>query len=271
MTLQKKAAQLRIDIIEELYKAQSGHPGGSLSCIDELVALYYNVMNVDPADPQMPDRDRFVLSKGHCCPALYAVLADKGFFPKEELMTLRQLGSHLQGHPDKNKTPGVDACTGSLGQGASIAVGMAMAAKHAGKRYQVYTMVGDGERQEGQIWEAAMAAAHYKLDNLTVILDHNGLQIDGRNDDVMSLGNICAKFAAFGFHVITINGHDFDQILSAYQEAAATKGQPTVILAKTVKGKGVSFMENNPGWHGTTIKTADYEAAMKELEAALNG
>ena len=167
MTLQKKAAQLRIDIIEELYKAQSGHPGGSLSCIDELVALYYNVMNVDPADPQMPDRDRFVLSKGHCCPALYAVLADKGFFPKEELMTLRQLGSHLQGHPDKNKTPGVDACTGSLGQGMSIAVGMAMAAKHGGKRYQVYTMVGDGECQEGQIWEAAMAAAHYKLDNLT--------------------------------------------------------------------------------------------------------
>ena len=242
MTLQKKAAQLRIDIIEELYKAQSGHPGGSLSCIDELVALYYNVMNVDPADPQMPDRDRFVLSKGHCCPALYAVLADKGFFPKEELMTLRQLGSHLQGHPDKNKTPGVDACTGSLGQGASIAVGMAMAAKHAGKSYQVYTMVGDGECQEGQIWEAAMAAAHYKLDNLTVILDHNGLQIDGRNDDV-----------------------------TAALRLPHNPGKPKFICCETVKGKGVSFMENNPGWHGTTIKTADYEAAMKELEAALNG
>ena len=270
MTLRKKAAQLRIDIIEELYKAQSGHPGGSLSCIDELVSLYYNVMNVDPADPQMPDRDRFVLSKGHCCPALYAVLADKGFFPKEELMTLRQLGSHLQGHPDKNKTPGVDACTGSLGQGMSIAVGMAMAAKHAGKSYQVYTMVGDGECQEGQIWEAAMAAAHYKLDNLTVILDHNGLQIDGKNDDVMSLGNICAKFAAFGFDTVTVNGHDIDAVTAALR-LPHTTGKPKFICCETVKGKGVSFMENNPGWHGTTIKTADYEAAMKELEAALNG
>jgi len=198
------------------------------------------------------------------------VLADKGFFPKEELMTLRQLGSHLQGHPDKNKTPGVDACTGSLGQGMSIAVGMAMAAKHAGKSYQVYTMVGDGECQEGQIWEAAMAAAHYKLDNLTVILDHNGLQIDGKNDDVMSLGNICAKFAAFGFDTVTVNGHDIDAVTAALR-LPHTTGKPKFICCETVKGKGVSFMENNPGWHGTTIKTADYEAAMKELEAALNG
>lgn len=270
MTLEKKAAQLRIDIINELYEAQSGHPGGSLSCIDALVALYYDVMNVDPADPQAPERDRFVLSKGHCCPALYAVLADKGFFPKSELATLRKLGSHLQGHPDKNKTPGVDACTGSLGQGVSIAVGMAMAAKLGGKSYQVYTMVGDGECQEGQIWEAAMAAAHYKLDNFTVLLDHNGLQIDGRNDDVMSLGSICAKFAAFGFDTVTVDGHDINAVIAALR-IPHTPGKPKFICCETVKGKGVSFMENDPAWHGTAIKTADYETAMKELEAAFNG
>ena len=265
MTLQKKAAQLRIDIIEELYKAQSGHPGGSLSCIDELVALYYNVMNVDPSHPQMPDRDRFVLSKGHCCPALYAVLADKGYFDKAELATLRKLGSHLQGHPDMRKTPGVDANTGSLGQGVAIAMGMALAAKHGGKDYRVFTLVGDGEAQEGLVWEASMAAAHYKLDNFTVILDHNGLQIDGKNDDVMSLGDVCAKFAAFGFDVVTVNGHDIDAITAALK-APAAPGKPKFVCCETVKGKGVSFMENNASWHGATIKTADYEAAIKELE-----
>ena len=266
MILQEKVAQLRIDIIEMLYKSQSGHPGGSLSCIDALAALYYNAIKVDPQNPQDPDRDRFVLSKGHCCPALYAVLADKGFFPKEELSTLRRLGSRLQGHPDANMTPGVDASTGSLGQGISIAVGMAMAAKHGGKAYKVYTMIGDGECQEGLVWEAAMAAAHYKLDNLTVILDHNGLQIDGANDKVMSLGSICAKFAAFGFDTYTVDGHDTDAVTVAL-ELPATPGKPKFICCETVKGKGVSFMENNPGWHGSTIKTADYEAAMRELEA----
>ena len=265
MTLQEKAHRLRIDIIEMLYKAQSGHPGGSLSCLDELVALYYNVMNVDPKNPRDPDRDRFVLSKGHCCPALYAVLADRGFFPREELGTLRKLGSSLQGHPDMETTPGVDASTGSLGQGISIAVGMAMAAKHGGKSYKVYTMVGDGECQEGLVWEAAMAAAHYKLDNLTVLLDHNGLQIDGANDSVMSLGNICLKFQAFGFDTYSVDGHDIDAVTIALK-APFTPGKPKFICCESVKGKGVSFMENKAGWHGTTIKTADYEAAMLELE-----
>ena len=265
MTLEEKAHQLRVDIIEMLYKAQSGHPGGSLSCIDALVALYYNVMNIDPANPHWEDRDRFVLSKGHCCPALYAVLADKGFFPREELWTLRQLGSHLQGHPDMRKTPGVDANTGSLGQGISIAMGMALAAKHGGKGYKVYTMVGDGECQEGLVWEAAMAAAHYKLDNFTVILDHNRLQIDGENDKVMSLGSICAKFASFGFDTYSVDGHSIDAITLALN-IPFTPGKPKFICCETVKGKGVSFMENNAGWHGSAIKTADYEAAMRELE-----
>lgn len=265
MNLKEKARLLRIDIIEMLYKAQSGHPGGSLSCIDALVALYYNVMKNDPANPDDPDRDRFVLSKGHCCPALYAVLADRGYFPKEALGTLRQLGSILQGHPDARLTPGVEASTGSLGQGISIAVGMAMAAKHGGKSYKVYTMLGDGECQEGMVWEAAMAAAHYKLDNLTVLLDHNGLQIDGRNDDVMSLGSICAKFAAFGFETLTVDGHDIDAVTVALKQPAVP-GRPRFICLETVKGKGVSFMENKAGWHGSAIKTADYEAAMRELE-----
>ena len=266
MTLQKKAAQLRIDIIEELYKAQSGHPGGSLSCIDELVALYYNVMNVDPADPQMPDRDRFVLSKGHCCPALYAVLADKGFFPKEELMTLRQLGSHLQGHPDKNKTPGVDACTGSLGQGISTACGMALSGKISSDTYKVYTVLGDGEIEEGQVWEAAMFAAHYKLDNLVAVVDNNGLQIDGKISEVMSPYPIDEKFKAFGWHVICIDGHDFDQIEAAFNEAETVLNQPTVIIQKSVKGKGVSFMENQVGWHGKAPNAEQREQALKELE-----
>lgn len=270
MTLQEKAAHLRLDIINMLYEAKSGHPGGSLSCLDTLIALYYNVMNVRPGAPHWEERDRFVLSKGHCAPALYAVLADKGYFDKAELMTLRKLESHLQGHPDMRKTPGVDANTGSLGQGIAIAMGMALAAKHAKKDYHVYTLVGDGECQEGLVWEAAMAAAHYKLDNFTVILDHNGLQIDGKNDDVMSLGDVCAKFKAFGFDVITVDGHDIDAVTAALK-AAHTPGCPKFVCCETVKGKGVSFMENNASWHGSTIKTADYEAAKKELEAAING
>ena len=269
MTLQKKAAQLRIDIIEELYKAQSGHPGGSLSCIDELVALYYNVMNVDPADPQMPDRDRFVLSKGHCCPALYAVLADKGFFPKEELMTLRQLGSHLQGHPDKNKTPGVDACTGSLGQGISAACGMALGAKLAGKDFRVFTVLGDGEIQEGQVWEAAMYASAKGLDNLVAVVDNNGLQIDGKIAEVNSPYPIAEKFKSFGWNVLEISAHSFDEIDAAFSAAAEFKGKPSVIVASSVKGKGVSFMEDQVGWHGTAPNAEQYEQAMSELNAAL--
>ncbi len=265
MTLQEKARQLRLDTINELYEAQSGHPGGSLSCMDILVALYYNVMNIRPEEPRWEERDRFVMSKGHCCPALYAVLADKGYFDKAELMTLRKLGSHLQGHPDMRKTPGVDANTGSLGQGIAIAMGMALAAKHGGKDYRVFTLLGDGEAQEGLVWEASMAAAHYKLDNFTVILDHNKLQIDGRNDDVMSLGNICAKFAAFGFDVVPVDGHDIDAVTAALK-VPHTPGKPKFVCCETVKGKGVSFMENNASWHGSTIKTADYEAAIKELE-----
>ena len=265
MTLQEKARQLRLDTINELYEAQSGHPGGSLSCMDILVALYYNVMNIRPEEPRWEERDRFVMSKGHCCPALYAVLADKGYFDKAELMTLRKLGSHLQGHPDMRKTPGVDANTGSLGQGIAIAMGMALAAKHGGKDYRVFTLLGDGEAQEGLVWEASMAAAHYKLDNFTVILDHNKLQIDGRNDDVMSLGDICAKFAAFGFDVVTVDGHDIDAVTAALK-VPHTPGKPKFVCCETVKGKGVSFMENNASWHGSTKKTADYEAAIKELE-----
>ena len=265
MTLQEKARQLRLDTINELYEAQSGHPGGSLSCMDILVALYYNVMNIRPEEPRWEERDRFVMSKGHCCPALYAVLADKGYFDKAELMTLRKLGSHLQGHPDMRKTPGVDANTGSLGQGIAIAMGMALAAKHGGKDYRVFTLLGDGEAQEGLVWEASMAAAHYKLDNFTVILDHNKLQIDGRNDDVMSLGDICAKFAAFGFDVVTVDGHDIDAVTAALK-VPHTPGKPKFVCCETVKGKGVSFMENNASWHGSTIKTADDEAAIKELE-----
>ena len=265
MTLQEKARQLRLDTINELYEAQSGHPGGSLSCMDILVALYYNVMNIRPEEPRWEERDRFVMSKGHCCPALYAVLADKGYFDKAELMTLRKLGSHLQGHPDMRKTPGVDANTGSLGQGIAIAMGIALAAKHGSREYRVFTLLGDGEAQEGLVWEASMAAAHYKLDNFTVILDHNKLQIDGRNDDVMSLGDICAKFAAFGFDVVTVDGHDIDAVTAALK-APHTPGKPKFVCCETVKGKGVSFMENNASWHGSTIKTADYEAAIKELE-----
>ena len=266
MTLQEKAKQLRIDIINELYEAQSGHPGGSLSCLETLIALYYNVMDVRPGDPHWEDRDRFIMSKGHCCPALYAVLADKGYFGKEELATLRKLGSHLQGHPDMRKTPGVDANTGSLGQGVSIAVGMALGAKHLGKDTKVFALVGDGESQEGQIWEAYMAAAHYKLDNLTVIIDNNGLQIDGTNDQVMSLGDLPAKLRAFGFDLIELpDGNDLDAVEAALSKPTMP-GKPKAILAHTVKGKGVSFMENQVGWHGKAPNAEQREQALKELE-----
>ena len=268
--LKKVANEVRKGIVTGVHAAKSGHPGGSLGAADIMTYLYFEEMNVDPADPRKADRDRFVLSKGHCAPGLYAVLAERGFFPKEDLETLRHIGSHLQGHPNMNDTPGVDMSTGSLGQGISAAVGMAVAAKHWGDDYRTYALLGDGESEEGQVWEAAMFAGNQQLDNLCVIVDHNGLQIDGRNDDVMSLGNICAKFAAFGFDTVTVNGHDIDAVTAALR-LPHTTGKPKFICCETVKGKGVSFMENNPGWHGATIKTADYEAAMKELEAALNG
>jgi transketolase len=264
--LKEVCRQVRIDIINEVTEAASGHPGGSLSAVEMLVALYFKVMNIDPKNPQDPDRDRFVLSKGHAAPGLYAVLAERGYFDKEELHTLRKLGSKLQGHPDPKKLPGIDAATGSLGQGISIAVGMALGAKIAKNGAKVYTMVGDGEMQEGMVWEAAMAAANYKLDNFTVFVDNNGLQISGKNDDVMALGDIAAKFSAFGFDVIEVeDGNDIEQILAAI-EHPVTPDKPKCILAHTVKGKGVSFMENNVGWHGTAPKEDQRQAALKELE-----
>jgi len=246
-----------------LYTCQSGHPGGSLSCVEILMALYYKTMRFDPANPKMEGRDRMVLSKGHGNPALYAILADLGFFPREDLWTLRQLHSHLQGHPDMMKTPGIDANTGSLGQGASIAIGMAIAAKYKKADYKVYAVLGDGEIQEGMIWEAAMSAAHYKLDNLVFLLDHNGLQIDGSNDQVMGLGNIMEKFAAFGFECLKVDGHDIGAIAKAL--AVPVSGKPKFICCETVKGKGVSFMENNAGWHGKPMNAGEYATAMKEL------
>ena len=264
MDYQNKEKELQRDIIKMIYEAGSGHAGGSLSVLDILMVLYYDVMKTDPENPDWEDRDRLVLSTGHACPALYAILADRGYFPKEELWTLRKLGSRLQGHPDANKTPGVDCNTGSLGQGASIAAGMAMGAKYLKKDYHVYTVIGDGESQEGMIWEVAMSAAHFKLDNFTMILDHNGLQIDGSNDDVMGIGDICGKFAASGWNVIRVkDGHDFDEIRLALGQRCDKK--PTFICCETVKGHGVSFMENDYGWHGKTIDTPTYEAAMKEL------
>jgi transketolase len=266
--LKEKAKLIRQDIIKMLYAAKSGHPGGSLSCV-ELILAVYNNMKVDPKNPKWDDRDRFVLSKGHAAPTLYAVLADWGFFPKSDLITLRKIDSHLQGHPDMKKTPGVDMCTGSLGQGVSISTGIALAGKTRKKDFKVVALLGDGELQEGLVWEASMAAAHYKLDNLTIIIDNNGLQIDGSNDEVMGLGDLRAKFDAFGFKTFVVNGHDFDEINAALK--AEVKGQPKCIIAKTVKGKGVSFMENNFNWHGKGIGDDDYKAAMAELEVQKNG
>lgn len=267
--LKKQATLIRKHIIEEVFSASSGHPGGSLSCTDILTALYFNEMKVDASNPKWEDRDRFVLSKGHCAPALYATLAEKGFFPAEDLTGFRNIDSYLQGHPSMKNVPGVDMSTGSLGQGISAAVGMALAGKVDNKDYRVYAILGDGEIEEGQVWEASMAAAHYKLDNLTAFLDHNGLQIDGKITDVMSPESVGDKFKAFGWKVISINGHDFTQIIEAIEEAKKIKGVPTVIIAETVKGKGVSFMENAAGWHGTAPNKEQRDQAIAELDAIL--
>ena len=264
--LQKKANEVRRGIVTAVHSAKSGHPGGSLSAADILTYLYYEKMNIDPKDPRGADRDRFVLSKGHIAPALYSVLANRGYFPVEDLKTLRHTGSYLQGHPDMKHIPGVDMSSGSLGQGLSAAVGMALAGKLDKKSYRVYAMCGDGEIEEGQIWEASMFAAARKLDNLTVIIDNNNLQIDGTIEEVCSPYPIADKFEAFGFHVICIDGHDFDAIENAFAEAEKTEGKPTAIVAKTTKGKGVSFMENQCGWHGKAPNDEEYAQAMKDLE-----
>ena len=268
LELEKMANEIRKDIVTAVHSAKSGHPGGSLSSADIFTYLYFEEMNVDPANPKWEDRDRFVLSKGHVAPGLYSTLAEKGYFPKEDLKTLRHTGSYLQGHPDMKHIPGVDMSSGSLGQGVSVAVGMAVAGKYDKKDYRVYTLTGDGEIQEGQIWEAAMWAGHRKLDNLVVIVDNNNLQIDGSVEDVCSPYPIDKKFEAFNFHVINIDGNDFDQIRAAFKEARETKGMPTAIIAKTVKGKGVSFMENAAGWHGKAPNDEEYEIAMADLEKA---
>lgn len=269
MELEQIACQIRVHIINMLEKSQSGHPGGSLSSAEILTALYFKEMNIDPTNPKWEDRDRFVLSKGHAAPVLYAALAEKGFFPKEELNNLRKVNSMLQGHPDMKGTPGVDMTTGSLGQGLSAAGGMALAAKIDKKDYRVYSIIGDGESQEGIIWEAAMFAAHYKLDNLTVFLDNNGLQIDGTNDEVMNIEPIDDKFKAFGWNVLKIDGHSINEIIKAIEEAKNTKGKPTMIIAKTFKGKGVSFMENQVGWHGKAPSNEDACKALEELGGVL--
>ena len=267
--LQTLACKVRIGIVESTNAAKCGHPGGSLSAADVITYLYNRELNVDPADPKKWDRDRFVLSKGHCAPALYAALAHRGFFPVEDLLTLRKIGSYLQGHPNMNSVPGVDMSTGSLGQGISTACGMALAARLQNNPCRVYTLLGDGEIQEGQVWEACMFASHYKLDNLCVIIDNNGLQIDGNIADVMSPYPIVDKLVAFGLHVIPVNGHSFDELEAAFAEAKTIKGQPTAIVMTTVQGKGVSFMENNAGWHGKSTNPAEFEVAMTELKAAL--
>lgn len=268
LELQKTANEVRKGIVTAVHSAKAGHPGGSLSAADIFTYLYFEEMNIDPKNPKMADRDRFVLSKGHTAPGLYSALANRGYFPVEDLKTLRHLGSYLQGHPCMQETPGVDMSSGSLGQGISAAVGMALAAKMDGKEYRTYTLLGDGEIQEGQVWEAAMFAGHRKLDNLVVIVDNNNLQIDGKITDVNSPYPIDKKFEAFNFHVINIDGNDFDQIEAAFKEARKTKGMPTAIIAKTIKGKGVSFMEDQAGWHGKAPNDEQYAQAMEELEKA---
>ncbi|MBP3735494.1 MAG: transketolase [Lachnospiraceae bacterium] len=268
LELKKKASAVRKGILTAVYSAQSGHPGGSLSAADIDTFLFFEEMNIDPENPSDPGRDRFVLSKGHTAPALYAAMANRGYFPVEELTTFRKLGSRLQGHPSMQYLPGIDMSSGSLGQGISAACGMALAGKLDGSSHRVYTLLGDGELQEGEVWEAAMFAAAKKLDNLVVIVDNNNLQIDGDISEVNSPYPIDEKFRAFGFHVICIDGHDFDEIRKAFAEARQTKGVPTAVIAKTVKGKGVSFMENNAGWHGKAPNTEQYEMAVKELEEA---
>ena len=267
--LTKKAVEVRKGIIEAVYWAQSGHPGGSLSVADILTVLYFNEMNIDEKNPNWEDRDRLVLSKGHCSPALYSCLANRGYFPVEDLKTFRKIDSYLQGHPDKNKVPGVDMTTGSLGQGLSAANGMAIAAKMDNKDYRVYCILGDGEIEEGQIWEAAMTSNKYKLDNLCVIVDNNNLQIDGTIEEVMSSYPIDEKFRSFGFEIIKIDGHDIEEITKAFEVAKNIKGKPTCIIAKTVKGKGISYMENQVGWHGKAPNEEQYKEAMVSLGTGL--
>ena len=267
--LEIQACHVRMGIIDATHGAKAGHPGGSLSATEMFTYLYFKELNVDPSNPKWEGRDRFVLSKGHTAPGLYSALAHRGFFPVEDLVTLRHIDSYLQGHPNMNTVPGVDMSTGSLGQGISVAVGMALGLKHQGKSARVYTLLGDGEIQEGQVWEACMAAAHYKLDNFVAIVDNNGLQIDGNVADVMSPYPIVDKLVAFGFHTIAIDGHNFDEIEAAMNEARATKGQPTAIVMKTTKGKNVSFMENKAGWHGKAPNDAEHEQAISELKAIL--
>ena len=269
LSLQKTACKIRKGIIESTHAAKCGHPGGSLSATEMFTYLYFKEMNIDPANPKWADRDRFVLSKGHTAPGLYATLANRGFFPVDDLLTLRRIDSYLQGHPNMNTVPGVDMSTGSLGQGVSVAAGMALGLKKQGKDARVYTLLGDGEIQEGQVWEACMFASHYKLDNLCIVVDNNGLQIDGNIADVMSPYPIVDKLVAFGFDVQAIDGHDFDAIEAAFAKARETKGQPSAIVIKSVKGKGVSFMENNAGWHGKAPNDAEYAQAMEELKAQL--
>ena len=269
LSLQKTACKIRMGIIESTHAAKCGHPGGSLSATEMFTYLYFKEMNIDPANPKWAGRDRFVLSKGHTAPGLYATLANRGFFPVEDLLTLRKADSYLQGHPNMNLVPGVDMSTGSLGQGVSVAVGMALAAKHTGKQNRVYSLLGDGEIQEGQVWEACMAAAHYDLDNLCIVIDNNGLQIDGNIADVMSPYPIVDKLVAFGFDVQAIDGHDFDAIEAAFAHARTVKGKPSAIVISSTKGKGVSFMENNAGWHGKAPNDAEYAQAMAELKAQL--
>ena len=264
--LEEKALEVRRLIIRSLNAAGSGHPGGSLSSADIVTALYFREMDIDPEHPDKQDRDRFIFSKGHAAPAQYAALAVRGYFPPEDLMTLRKMGSDFQGHPNKDLVPGVEMSTGSLGQGFSVACGMAQANRMDGSKARVYTILGDGELQEGLVWEAAMSASHYRLDNLLAIVDNNGLQIDGRNDDVMTVEPIGEKFAAFGWNVIEIDGHDFEQILAAFDDARACKGKPSVIVAKTVKGKGVSFMEDQAGWHGKAPDDEQTKTALEDLK-----
>lgn len=267
LELQKMANEIRKGIITAVHSAKAGHPGGSLSATEVFTYLYFEEMNIDPKNPKKADRDRFVLSKGHTAPGLYSALAHRGYFPVEDLVTLRHIGSYLQGHPDMKHIPGVDMSSGSLGQGISAAVGMALSAKLSGESYRVYTLLGDGEIQEGQVWEAAMLAGHRKLDNLTVIVDNNGLQIDGNIEDVCSPYPIDKKFEAFNFHVINVeDGNDFDQLKAAFDEAKTVKGMPTAIIMKTVKGKDVSFMENNAGWHGKAPNDEEFAIAMADLE-----
>ena len=267
--LQMEACKVRMGVIESTHGAKAGHPGGSLSAADVFTYLYFKEMNIDPKNPKWEERDRFVLSKGHTAPGLYAALANRGFFPVEDLPTLRHIDSYLQGHPNMNTVPGVDMSTGSLGQGVSVAVGMALGAKYQGKTYRVYTLLGDGEIQEGQVWEACMAASHYKLDNLCVIVDNNGLQIDGDIAKVMNPYPIVDKLEAFGFHVEAVDGHDFEALEVAFQKAKQVKGAPTAIVMSTTKGKGVSFMENNAGWHGKAPNDQEYAKAMDELKALM--